>query len=80
MSLVPLSASSDIEDARSNLDESKQEQVGEPTNPNHPEPKPKDQAENNVGHPEDLKKVHVEKVIVLSFRALQLQRIAELQD
>lgn len=29
---------------------------------------------------EAIKKVEVEKVIVLSFRSLQLQRIAELQD
>ena len=40
-----------------------------------------EEAEKTPAHSfEAIKKVEVEKVIVLSFRSLQLQRIAELQD
>ena len=79
MSSAPLSASPDIEEARNALDEGTQEQLRESTDLNHPEPKHENQANNGTTYPEDIKKAQVEKVVVLSFRALPLQRIAELQ-
>jgi len=39
-----------------------------------------DDSTNKFDDPNPFRKVEVEKVVVLSFRTLQLQRIAELQD
>lgn len=39
-----------------------------------------DESTSTIEDPNTFRKVEVEKVVVLSFRTLQLQRIAELQD
>ena len=81
MSFAPTSASPDIEKAPSHLDEGNQEQSAKSRGSERPESSMTEkQAEIEIDHPEDLKKVQMEKVVVLSFRTLQLQRITELQD
>lgn len=62
---------SDIEEARN--DHSEEESVFNQTEGSK-------NAESTLNNIESIKKVEVERVIVLSFRTLQLQRIAELQD
>ena len=61
------SAAADLEEARENLEESTRDKAGK-TFPS---------ADYSF---EAMKKVEVEKVFVLSFRTLQLKRIAEMQD
>ncbi len=61
------SATADLEEARCNSEESTRDTAG----------KPFQSADYSF---EAMKKVEVEKVFVLSFRTLQLKRIAEMQD
>lgn len=74
MSFELASTLPDIEEARNHLDGSNQEQLGKSKDAEHPESKIEKRAEIGIDHPEDIKKVQVGKVVVLSFRTLQLQR------
>lgn len=57
--------------------EQAEEHLIPPTDPNEEATFPETEAE---AHFQDIKRVETQKVIVLSFRSLQLRRVAELQD